>query len=227
MSTEKPLPLSASDEAVEIPAEPDLRRSFDVPPQRVALPLKAERSGKQIVVFLVAAPAGALLLSCAAALLWLLAQGSSEAPPLATLLAISALLSVLAIFGVIIGGAGLICLYDFLRDGPLLIIDAVGLWDRRATGQTIPWSDISRAEIISIRGNISVRLKLHRPMQAHRSPFRFSAMPSKLFNTPDDELNVSVRFLSIRPYILAHSILALVKRHGGKAAVPDLRVKGV
>lgn len=106
-------------------------------------------------------------------------------------------------------------------------MDGRGLHDRRATSQIIPWSEIARAEIISIRGNISVRLKLRRAIRARRNPLRLGTWPSHWFKPPDDELNVSVRFLSIRPYILAHGILALVKRHGGKAAVPDLRVKGV
>jgi hypothetical protein len=190
---------------VEIAGDPTLTKTV-VLPLRVRLPLEGEmRSG--LFWFCVFGWFGILgLVIMFVALTLFLAEPTSPFS---------------VVFGICIGAVAFLfiantVLYwiDLARPPPMLVLDASGICDRRATRQPVAWADVARGRIIFARGDITGMLfSLRRPVVARRNPFRVGAA-HYLFRRGADTLVVPLAFFRNRRTI-AYVAMALVRRHGG------------
>lgn len=106
---------------------------------------------------------------------------------------------------------------DAFRRGPLLYLDDLSLWDKRATRMPLAWTDIKHAAVRFDRsGAGGVHFKLRRAVQARHNLFRIGTL-FPMWRQEPDELYVSVRFLSLKPRTIALVITEMVNRNGGSA----------
>ncbi len=104
---------------------------------------------------------------------------------------------------------------DLVRGARLLVLGPHSFMDRRQCREAIAWSNVSYAKVTYTRwGFAGVYLKLRHPVKACHNPFRIGTMFA-LWRRRADELHVSIIFLNWSGHDIAHTILALVKRHGG------------
>ncbi len=193
---------------IDVPGDPTMTRTANIPPIRVPLPLEAKiRSGFHSFALHVAA---AMLSGLTVWLgLWVLFGDGAGLDVRAA-----------GLFTALLGAAYFInavsFVIDLTRQQPLLTVDASGFWDRRATAGPIPWSQVESAK--SITGLFSHQgafLKLRRPVEARRRPIRLATF-HYLFRRRGNELIVPVNSFSNRD-IIVRAMLALVRRHGGAA----------
>jgi hypothetical protein len=118
-------------------------------------------------------------------------------------------------FGIAGIGAALTCFWDAARPGPVLRIDAAGLFDHRS-GLSVPWSAIRRAKILYNGSPFTIDLKLDSAAAPWQNPFRVGILGFRFRSLPDEML-VSIAYLDIRTHVLAYTILTLTQLHGGEA----------
>jgi hypothetical protein len=199
-------------EFVDIPREPTLSQPLDTPPLRIWLPAELSSragpwlSGAAIFATVLLGGSLAALSSMAVHAVTLRSAGDVF---VASLLLLTAAFSVFFLLTVITG------FVDLVRGSRLLVLGGASFLDRRQCRQPILWSDVSHARVTYTRwGFAGVHLKLRRPIEACHNPFRIGTTFA-LWRRHPDELHVSIIFLNWSGHDIAHTILALVKLHGG------------
>lgn len=114
--------------------------------------------------------------------------------------------------GVSFTGAALTCLWDAIRNGPVLEISAEGLRDHRS-GLLVPWSAVRSARMLSRA--LSVDLQLSGPVTNWQNPFRIGVLFHRYRPKPDHVI-VSVANLDVSAHIVAYTILTLTQQNGGE-----------
>ncbi|TXR46617.1 hypothetical protein [Phyllobacterium endophyticum] len=198
---------------VEIPGEPTLTRSM-VPSVLVRLPVEAgTHRSKNIVSGLLLVFLGAPSLSLA---ILLAPAAFGAALGNQHFIASIPMWLFLLFISVAMTGVALTCIADAVRKASVLILDAEGFTDARS-GAHVKWPEIKRATLLFTRSGIgSVDLHLRQATTAWQNPFRIGVLGFRSRPKPD-HLIVSVAFLDVRPHVLAFTILALTRRHGGEA----------
>lgn len=194
---------------IDLPGEPTLFRTFDVPPEQVQLPLRA--GPRRGLLLLIALPfafvglGGLLLLWAFSTVLETRSLGIAD---YVTFL-------VLCPFFLIGLPVAVTCLVDAVRSSPVLVIDAEGFQDSR-TSRFVPWCSISRATVKYTRsGSGGVHLKFRAARSARQNPFRPGTL-GFVWRRRADELHVPVFLLDVKPRTLAYAVLILVQKNGGE-----------
>lgn len=206
--------------AIEVPGEPTLFRSFNIPPERVTLPLALHaRVGWLMLVQLAAFLALALPLSPLLFVPVALARDLLAASTLGALFNVmlwTPLALVLVAFAICPWAVVVTMILDAFRQGPVLILHEEGLMDRRSSGEFIRWSEMEHAKVLYTQVGMSgVRLSLRRELLAGWNPFRPGTL-GFVWRRKPHELYVPILFLDRREHMIGHAIAELVKRAGGK-----------
>lgn len=191
---------------IEIPGEITFSRTYNIPPLAVQIPLTARARTFAQAAFTIIG--WCFMMPMLVLFLMLLWYASGVANPRDLVLTLGALAFLLLAFMPI----ALFGLEDFTRAGPTLILDADGITDRRG-GLTIPWTDIVAARIVSGRNETGLRLTLRTPIQPR--PLFDRGSNSFLGRRSADQVRVGLSRLTVRPYVLGQTALALVRTHGG------------
>jgi hypothetical protein len=197
---------------LQIPAEPSLFRTTDLPAEEIRLPMTLDAAawlpwaGVALGVF------GPIFLLAG----WLL-LGSPPNVGFGTKVMLASFGVVFAAVGLCSIGAALTAFTDAHRRGSLLVLSDASLWDRRSIAAPLAWADIGYAKVEYTRGGVAgVRLKLRRTVEACHNPFRLGTLGFSWWRRPD-ELHVSVMGLRQKPRIIALVIVEMVLRNGGSA----------
>jgi hypothetical protein len=208
MATNSTVPVREA--VIEIPGEPGLLKTHNLPSEIIPLPLKVDSRALSIAVL--PGLQGLFFLFGAAITLLSVTQTNQS---VWTMACMSALGLFMAAVGTCFAGAALTAMADDSRRIPVLAIDDAGIWDTRSVRFPLAWSDIAHAKIIYAQASVgSVRLKLRRAIPALHNPFRIGILGSAWWRQPD-ELHVAVMGVDIKPRLLALAITTMVQRHGG------------
>jgi hypothetical protein len=195
--------------SVVIPGE--LKLSNPVPPPiTVPLPIVAWSHGPKnfwlgLLSFLIGALSGILFVA-----IWLGTSGVSLSLLDGVIFLVVLPLSLFT--GVSFTGAALTCLWDAIRNGPVLEINAEGLRDHRS-GLLVPWSAVRSARMLSRA--LSVDLQLSGPVTNWQNPFRVGVLFHRYRPKPDHVI-VSIANLDVRVHILAYAIFTLTQQNDGE-----------
>ena len=196
-------------EAVVIPGEPKLSNPVP-PPITVPLPIVAWPHGPKnfwlgLLSFLIGALSGFLFVA--------ILLGTSDVSLLLLDGVIFLVVLPLSLFtSVSLTGAALTCLWDAIRNGPVLEITAEGLRDHRSS-LLVPWSAVRSARMLSRA--LSVDLRLSGPVTNWQNPFRVGVLFHRYRPKPDHVI-VSIANLDVRVHILAYAIFTLTQQNGGE-----------
>lgn len=193
---------------IEIPGEITFSRTYNIPPLKVELPLAAHaRTGAQVfmtvILLCLAMPCLVLFVMFLSVLVPFVSRD-----PFNTLLVLSALSFLLLAFL----PRALLALEDVTRRGPILVIEADGIVDRRA-GITIPWTDVTAAQIVQNRNETEICLNLGAPMPPRA--FFDRGGTGFLGRRKADRYHLVISRMNVRPHVLGKTILSLVQRSGG------------
>ena len=184
----------APETVIEIPGEPDLFKTVNLPSEFVPLPLQVGARGQPMAILI--GLFGALLLFGAVAALLGARNTVQSYQGITGSLALGLFLGAAGVCAV---AAAATAMADLGRRFPLLILDADGILDKRSVQAAIAWSDIAHAKIAYTKGGVGgVRLKLRRNIKAHHNPFRLGTLAFSWWRRPD-ELHVPVMGLDAKP----------------------------
>ncbi|MGC5778831.1 hypothetical protein [Methylobacterium sp. NFXW15] len=195
--------------SVTIPGPYKFFRTYDVPPIEVPLPMVVAADVPTLVLkAVVAGLAGIISLFLGTVLFWLILT-SDRLWQLSSVITLVCLL-----------GSSAVCVaFTFkcvrLAQDPQaqLEITAEDVFDRRQDAR-VAWSNVRHMSTISNKQGWSViRLRLHAPVQRRPVVPHLYLGLSSLYS--DDRFDIAIRMLDARPYILVHTMAALVRMHGG------------
>ena len=208
MATNRATP--ALQTVIEIPGEPGLFKTVDLPSEYVPLPLEVGARWQQMTVLV--GLLGLFFLSGAALSLLSLQQTNQS---IWSITGMSAVGLLMAAVGVCFTGAAVTAIADDSTRFPLLVIDDAGIWDKRSVRSPLAWSDVAHAKIAYTKGGVGgVRLQFRCPIEARHNPFRLGTLGFS-WRRRSDELHVAVMGLDIKPRSLALTITTMVQRNGG------------
>lgn len=199
-------------ETIEIPGK--LQLSNPVPqPIIVRLPIVAWPSQRKNALFgLLALLFGASFVLTSVLIVLGLPQMSLSALDVLMVLVVLPLSLLMSSFA----GAGLTCLWDAIRNGPVLEITSEGLCDYRS-GLSVAWSAIRSAKILygTADGFGGVDIELRGPVTNWQNPFRIGVLFFRYRPKPDHVI-VSVAYLDTPAHVLAYTILTLTQWNGSE-----------
>ena len=198
----------SSESFVDVPGDPTMTRTANIPPVRVPLPLEAKMqiSFLRFLLYVGLGLFGAVLVLVGLVMLIDRSAG----------LDINIAGALLAFFAPALIVDAFSYFTNLTRPQPHLTVDADGFWDRGATAGPLPWSAVVSAKSLDGKfGHAAVVLQFRRPVEARRRPTRLATL-RYLWRRRHDEMVVPVDYFANRK-VVARAMLALVRRHGGDA----------
>jgi hypothetical protein len=206
--------MSIFDRALHIPVE----SGFLAPPgrglERVLLPLEARPGWRLGVVGAVA-----FLIACACLFLGA-AFVLSPADSLGDYAFKFSAAGLFTGFSSVPAGVAITAVQDLKHRRACLVVDGDGLRDARLGNERIPWSAVSRAELVtSGPGACAVRLSLVKEGASYYNPFRAGGWCVRWPGRTRERV-IALLLLDRRPHVLAQTILLLAARHGVEVDQP-------
>jgi hypothetical protein len=125
------------------------------------------------------------------------------------------IVAISALIGLPLVAAAAIAVRDFFRQGPLLIVDASSVWDRRLSDQAIGWNEVEHAKVMFTRaGPVGIRLRLRTQRRIKTNRLRIGCW-GMLGRRDPAEVGIALTLLNRNPRTLAIMIADSVERSGG------------
>lgn len=195
--------------SVTIPGPFKFFHTYNVPPIEVPLPMVVGAHVPTLVLkAVVAGLAGIISLFLGTVMFWAVITSERLVLP-QSLLALACQLG----FSAVCVAFTFKCVRLAQDPQAQLEITAQEVFDRRQDAR-VAWSNVRHMSTISNKQGWSViQLRLHLPVRRHPvMPHLYLRLSS---THTDDCFDIAIRMLDARPYILVHTMAALVRMHGG------------
>ena len=199
---------------IEIPGPFEKNRAVNVPPMRVIIPLAASGNFKQsFLFFLVSFLFSACSLAMTISVIWVSIAGEHPRGLLQATPAILICTTSVVAFGIIATGHA-----QLLRHSKnVLIIDCGGVQDLRQS-VFVEWTNVAHISSITDKKGISGTSLHLRQESISKLPLVRLGMKC-MFIFDRKKIEISIKNLDERPYVLIHTMGALVRQHGGTSDI--------